>query len=112
MKKFKIEFGFGIGEDKNRKPIPLGKREAALNQITMKAASRFGGYTVYRTYGGWINGLSDLVEEPGITLLTHVEGKTKQAIAQRVTDFAAVIREILNQETVCVSISPVDMRFV
>lgn len=124
MKKLKIEFGFGVGEDKYRKPIASVTLDQALGIICELAAKRFGGYTLYDTVGGWVNPkTNNLIKEPGMTLMVFcsihsdpfspgsniVEERMRKEALDASQNFVKVIKDVLNQECVCVTTTEVDM---
>jgi len=99
--KYKIEFGFGVGEDRDGNVISIERHESALGAIRREAATLFGGYTLTRTEGGWRNPQGRLVEEPGYTLsvLTDYPGDFPQ---WPMIDMAGHIKRELSQEAVYV----------
>jgi hypothetical protein len=104
----KIEFGFGVGKNKNNEVITDLDRESALAVIRKEAAAVFGGYTLFSPTGGWRNPAGVLVEEPGYTLMVLVSDANNFTI----DCFAAYIRGAFQQEAVVVTITPVTFRFV
>jgi len=66
--KYRIEFGFGVGEDAYGDPVEPARLVTALGIIRKTAADLFEGYTMHPTTGGWVNNAGRLVEEPGFTL--------------------------------------------
>lgn len=98
---YKIEFGFGVGKDRNQNFISPAMREAALQTIQAEAARRFGAYTLTKVAGGWKNPAGVLVTEEGYTL-TIIIPQTSPTHS-----FARFIGAVLEQEAVAITITPV-----
>lgn len=101
---FKISFGFGIGGDRDGSKIPDRIAQANLDCIKREVAYYFGGYSLHKIEGGWINGVSRLVEEPGYVMEVVVVLPLHEVLkqAQRMRDF---IKEVLNQEAIVLTIT-------
>lgn len=106
--RYKIEFGFGVGEDKNGFSLNSSRVVAGLGNIRKEAARLFGGYTLRSVTGGWVNPEGRLVEEPGYTLQVFDDGSTNGNRAAMV----GVIKEQLNQAAVAVTITEVKFSIV
>jgi len=103
---YKVEFGFGIGKDRNQRAIPGSEQVAALDFIAAEAARRFGAYTLTSTSGGWTNPAGLLVQEPGYTLMATVPANF-DCLDLHAKIFAAYIAGALRQEAVAVTVTPV-----
>lgn len=100
--KYKIEFGFGAGEDASGRLLLQSEVEIGLQKIRQRAVALYGGYTVTHTTGGWVNPAGRLVEERGFTLSALVEiGFDEQVNFQEMVD---VIKSALRQQSVAVTI--------
>lgn len=118
---YKIEFGFGVGLDRNQSPIDGVQREDALHLITSECVRLFGGYTLTQTTGGWRNPAGVLVQEPGYTLMAtvpnplanaekpYVPGATSayHLLTVHINMMAGYINGALNQEATAVTVTPV-----
>ncbi len=93
MKRYEVTFG--IGFDKNHKPIE--DSETKLVFLTHLAASRFGGYTLNYGSGGWINPKGRFVQEQSATFVLITDSSL-------VEDFAQYVRDAFNQESVLVTV--------
>lgn len=103
---YKIEFGFGVGKDRNQKDLNAAVVACAMEAIRTEAARRFGAYTLTLTQGGWTNPNFVLVTEPGFTLSILREGSAERD-SWRDEDFAQFIGNLLDQEAVAVTVTPV-----
>src|SRR5688572_27076956 len=65
---YKIEFGFGVGFDRDQRKLTYEDIQIALANIRKEAITVYGVYTLTGTTGGWRNSAGILVEEPGYTL--------------------------------------------
>src|SRR5688572_20166352 len=104
--KYKIEFGFGVGLDRNQNPISLLKMAAAVQAICTEAAKLFKAYTLTEVNGGWTNPAGVLVTERGYTL-TVIMPSTQFTQA-----FAKFIGGALDQEAVAVTVTPVNFNVI
>lgn len=104
----KIEFGFGCELDRNHKRIPARKLAKILKLLEAAARLRFGGCTLVATRGTWVNDEGTIFSERGYTLIVY----TGKAGIRLSSGMGAVIREVLQQEAVCVSITKVNAYLV
>lgn len=95
----KVEFGYGVGRDRNRKPIRLYDLLVAQESIRKTAARLFGGYAIYLTEGGWTDPSGTLVEEQGRTLMIQMPSLNRLLI----NEMREAIGNELNQEEVIVT---------
>lgn len=104
----RAEIVFGIGSDKNGKPISALKALAAIGKIENLACDIFGGFTWTTTQGGWRDAFKNIVIEEGrkITIDTL---STKRHEVSKLAEF---IRDELRQSCVTLTITPVDFAFV
>jgi hypothetical protein len=105
--RYKIEFGFGVGEDRNGNLIRAVQRVGALGNIRRAACDLFRGYTLYKTVGGWINEDGRIVEEPGCTLTVYSETLG----VFRVDEMVNIIKSELRQHSVAVIVTEVTFSF-
>lgn len=110
--KYKIEFGFGVGEDRNGDIITLERKTDAMHEIKRVAVELFGGYTLVKTDGGWKNACGRLVTEPGYTLVILVESDTRYFDEDPIKSMARVIKEQLFQEAVAVTVIEANWDFL
>lgn len=110
--KYKIEFGFGAGEDDSGRLLLQSEVEIGLQKIRRRAVEWFGGYTLTKTQGGWVNPAGRLVEEPGYTLSVLVDPSTVLledfGYRLEITDIVSTIKQALRQHSVVVMLTPVD----
>ncbi len=112
MKMIKVEFGFGIEEDKDGNGIsPQKLRNDLLPSIESFAAQTFGNYTLYQTDGGWINPQGRLVQERGMTLMVLVS-PDRVNLDRVINSMATTVRDSLKQVCVAVTQTEVDSVFV
>lgn len=119
---YKIEFGFGVGKDRDQKTITPERVTCALEVIAEEAVRKFGAYTLTATEGGWVNPAGVLVVERGYTLMATVENpivapaglapSTRANVAHvalqlAIKNMAAIISGALRQEAVAVTVTPV-----
>ena len=105
----KIEFVFGVGEDANGQALPASRVKAAFATIQARAALLFGGFTLLRSVGGWMNDESRMVTEPGYNLFVLADGAVNEYKVQNMTD---TIRIWLSQKSVVVIRTRVSFQFV
>ena len=110
--KYKIEFGFGVGEDRDGNAISIERRNTALAEIKRVAVEFFGGYTIVTTDGGWKNARGMLVEEQGRTLFVLIDESKGERHFFRADAMAEIIKGQLNQESVVVTKTAVEFTFV
>lgn len=103
---YKIEFGFGVGKDREQKDISLPAREIALQCIRDEAVRVFGAYTLTPVEGGWRNPAGVVVTEPGYTLSVILPS------VQASQHFAGYIIGVLEQEAVAVTVTPVNFELI
>jgi hypothetical protein len=51
----RVEFGFGVGFDRDNVPINAGVAARAVKQILVEASRMFGGCNLLRGQGAWID---------------------------------------------------------
>src|SRR5689334_21475876 len=99
---YRVEIGFGIGNDRNGFPIKARTLQHNKTAIETRAVHEFGGYTWINTSGGWMNPKGVCVKEQGMTLLLLGSG---DVFVKRARDFAVDLRDDLKQECVCFTVS-------
>lgn len=122
---YKIEFGFGVGKDRDQKTITPERVTCALEVIAEEAVRKFGAYTLTATEGGWVNPAGVLVMERGYTLMATVANphevmslsaasalsrntlREYNALKLAIKNMAAIISGALRQEAVAVTVTPV-----
>lgn len=112
---YKIEFGFGVGKDRNQNPISDQMRTAAMDVIKAEAAKRFGAFTLTITDGGWTNPAGLLITEPGYTLSVMIRPLDNAFVAMQEAErigqsFAQFICGVLEQEAVAIIITLVNFQ--
>jgi len=112
--KYKIEFGFGIGEDRHGRLIAQNDAKRAVRAICDKAASLFGGYTLLDTFGGWKNEQGRLVEEPGKTLVIYITDAMQEFanVEARKIKLVTLVKELLDQQAVAVITTEVEIEYL
>lgn len=107
-KTIKLEFGFGIGKDRNQNSLSQTDVIDGLNDIKRYASAVWKGYTLIATHGGWTNTLNTLVEEPGYTLMVLASSPSRISILSTIT----TIKQALRQEAVCLTQTPVKFEII
>jgi hypothetical protein len=87
----------GLGTDKDRQPLERVKDKLALVQPYL--ARVYGGFTAYRTTGGWVNGDGEYIEEPGIVF----EIACALADSAKIRETAEFLRVFFRQSCVMVT---------
>ena len=117
MKTLRIEFGFGVGQDKTGTTISKGEYDFAKCVLSVEAAKAFGGYTWTDVHGGWIDKSDDrFFQEPAVTIAVlvpqyecgWVPDGDSPILETLIRDFADHIKRLLNQRAVYVVRSTVD----
>ncbi len=114
MKHFKIEFGFGVGLDRNHKRLSAVEVNRGLKTVRYEATRLFDGFTEYQTVGGWIAPDGTNFREKGrtIVVLLPLEGGITEAEvrlqAESVLKLANCIKSSLHQRAVYVTRTEVD----
>jgi hypothetical protein len=94
MKQFQITCG--IEKDRNGSSIDKLHIEKCIQAIKHRLCTRFGGYTMTRSFGGWVND-GVLVEEEGVVFTVLYDGI---AAPENITFVAEFIRDLLDQQCV------------
>lgn len=88
----------GIGKDKNG--LPVTNVEDKLNNVRKYAAGAFGGYTMVRGAGGWVND-DKLIEEDVIVIILYSNGHS--ANYKQARDVAELAKTVFEQTSVVLS---------
>lgn len=68
----RTEFHIGVGVDRYGQSIVANERERAISSALLLLTRNYGGASVTRQEGAWVNPRTgDLVVEPGITLAAY-----------------------------------------
>jgi hypothetical protein len=102
----KIDITFGIGEDRDGNPIAPDVAEANILRIAKLASDLFGGCSLTRHDGAWVNGEGRLVTEPSLTLSVAADGGADPL------PLAQYARKLLQQDTVLVQTYASNVQFV
>lgn len=106
----KIEFGFGIEFKGDGQPIFHDDLASGLDEIKKKAMSLFGGFTIFQTYGGWIDpDTGGDVLEKGRCLVVYMSTTaiTGEQIDKSTDLMVETIKTSLSQKAVAVCLSEV-----
>lgn len=106
---YKLEFGFGAGEDRQGIPLDQANVGLVVNEIVETASRLFGGCFLTRGRGGWINPAGILVTEPGYVLTVYTNFSHTRDDAMKLI---ATIKRLLNQEAVIFSHQPVSWEYL
>lgn len=68
----RVEFGFGIGFDRNNNPLPERQVATALRQILITASKLFGGCNLLPGQGAWVDATGNLVLEESRVLVVDI----------------------------------------
>lgn len=113
-----LQFGFGVGFDRDNQPINAGFAAKALKQILMEASRMYGGCNLVRGQGAWVDSQGTLILEDSCTLTVNViqpgrfgseSGVEDRAKADQLASF---IRAELNQTAVYITQLVSSTRFV
>ena len=108
---FKMTITAGAQYDRNGRVIADFPQK--LRAINKHIAATFGGYTVADTFGGWINGEGQLVEERGTQWQVYMPRVLHGDAAQKIAhDLAALVGAVLNQESVVAEVTAAAAEFV
>lgn len=104
----RIEFGFGVGFDRDKQSLPAEFVRKATKQILVKACELFGGCNLLNGQGAWINATGDLILEESRVLVIDTSGRMGgaefgQDEDAKVAAMAEFIRAELRQEAVHVA---------
>ena len=88
----------GIGEDKAGCAIESQRARDCLVAIHRFAGDLYGGVTVYRHVGSWVDGNGKLVTEYGITFQVVTDSDSDGSV------FAVFIRDTFNQNSVVLTV--------
>ncbi len=91
---------FGVGEDRDGQPIGTDERRDMVAAICGRAASTFGGWTLYDHKGGWIDDKGRAVIEPGHTLSLVISNTRDNTAEDRAKAFAGVVCRAARQQCV------------
>ena len=108
---YKASIIVGIGKQGNGVPLASTTVERALEDIRLRMAITFGGVTVARHEGDWINASGERITEQGVTLYTYSQltrGETECAL-RRLGDS---LKTQLSQDCVIITIERADFAFV
>lgn len=104
----RIEFGFGVGFDREHRPLDRDFVRAAVKSILVRACELFGGANLLQGQGAWLAPDGTLVlEESRVLAVDCCPGGDRLAgtewdstLDTRVAGMAEFIRSALNQEAV------------
>lgn len=81
------------GINKNRNGLPVTNVEDKLNNVRKYAADVFGGYTMVRGAGGWVDN-DKLIEEDVIVIILYSNGHSASYLqARKVAEHAKTVFE-------------------
>lgn len=103
MKKYSIIFG--VDEDKAGKPLSPSIVDLVYRKAIHAIANEYGGATLARNVGAWVNGEGVLVEERSFSIFT-IDMQEKGTVG--VHKVALYVKEALNQSSVLVTSEDVD----
>lgn len=103
----RYEISAGVGFNRHGKLIP--DVEQKINTILERASRLFGGAAIIPIRGGWMNPAGMYVREAGIVLRID-DPKCVGGIT--VAEFALDVKDLLDQETVMVTLSDVTTTFL
>jgi hypothetical protein len=103
----RIVFGIGIGFDGNGNPILPVDADRWIQTATQVTAQEWGGCFVVRGLGAWEHG-GKIIRENGITLTVETDDDSPS----RVHRHAEWLRQLFNQTSVVVSVSPSTVSYV
>ena len=107
--KYRVQIVCGCGFDKNGREIVANLASDGVTTIRSKAAALFGGSTCWTTDGNWLNDDGKLVDETGFVLQLDNLDVSRLPEARQ---FAATVRDALNQNSVVFVAHPVDVEFI
>jgi len=93
----RYEIGLGIQFDKDGAAIPVSHANMIIRYLQREASDNFGGVTVSRVQGRWVNDKGQLVTEDAVTFVLFVENPN---LLRQVEEFANDAGKWLNQDSV------------
>lgn len=101
----RYELGVGVGFTRDGKTV---KNVPEKVSAILETASRwFGGVAVINVNGGWVNGKGECVTEPGIVI--RIDNSRDP---NRIYEFAAYVKALLNQESVILTVQAASTEFL
>lgn len=102
----KIEFGFGTGYRSDGVPLDPSDVSFGLAKINEKAVELFGGFTIFQTYGGWVDPETGSdVREVGRCLVVYVS--VSEGVGESIDSMVGCIKTALRQKAVAVCVTRV-----
>jgi hypothetical protein len=102
MKQAEIIVGTGF----DRSGHKLHDIEGRIKRACQSISEHFGGYTMRQSRGGWFDG-SKVVEEPGLSFLILTDREDES-----IRDEAEYIRDVFEQNSVALAVTPALVQFV
>lgn len=99
---------------RDRDGVPLGgQREYALDYVESELSRLFGGATATDGHGAWLNSNGQLVKEDVTIVQSFADDDAARQNWPQVRMLAAWLKETLRQESVLISMTPVqEVEFV
>jgi hypothetical protein len=96
----RIEFGFGVGFDKDNNAIDSSTADAAARSVLIEVALQFGGGNLVHGHGSWDSGKGVIVER-SCTLTADIPNTLPMFEArEKIAIVVARIKQVLNQAAV------------
>lgn len=99
----RFEIGFGIGFDRDGKPIEANQVAEAIKIILVEACHQFGGCNILAGQGAWMDGDTLVVEESRVLVVDTPAGPGSRAgfeAERSAEELGQFIGRILNQKAV------------
>lgn len=107
----RITIGCGIQYDKAGRILTQPRQTAARAVIVQRAVDWFGGVTILDTYGAWKDAVGKVVIEKGWSIVVYA-GEYPADQPAVADNFAAFVRDTLNQQAVFLIVEEVDATLV
>lgn len=101
-----VTWTIGIGEDRDGQAIVGDAADRMIDHARLMFASIYGGFTMVRGEGGWIDPSGRTVTEPCIVFTVHTDA------AQDYRATARELRLIFRQDTVMLTVQSADVQSI
>jgi hypothetical protein len=113
----RVVFYAGIGYDKHGNAIPSLLASEKIREALLETCKRFGGCTLTRGRGAWIDDKGNLITEECVTITVEriekcADGSPSFDSWTTVAEHAEFLRDLLSQSSVVTSIQASAVRFI
>lgn len=79
--------------------IPTAVKPRIIDDVKKRLARGYGGYTVYRTRGGWVNDDGELIDEPVVVIEIYHDGE-KERLKADMRDLARYVKDGTGEDSI------------